>query len=93
MLSNAFVFSISTMLGASCFIVPQIVDASQRLHRVLVVLALYCTAFLAFLSFYDLRTALAVVMLGAGFAIVAEALVIHYQMVHSPHDQKHRRCY
>lgn len=93
MLTNSLIICIGTALCASCFLVPRLFKASQRQYRVILVMTFYVSVFAGSLMYYGLQEAIAVVVLGAALAGIGEALVINYRMVHSPNDQKHRRCY
>lgn len=93
MLTNSLIMCIATALCASCFVVPRLFKANRRQDRVLMVVAIYLVVFSGALMLYGLHAAISIIVVGLALAGIGEALVINYRMVHSPHDQKHRRCY
>jgi hypothetical protein len=93
MLSNFSIFSLGILLAASCFVVPKLLPLVDRWSRRMLVAALFGAVFGGLMVLGHHSTALAVVVLGLVFAVIAQVLAINYEMVHSPNDPKHRRCY
>lgn len=93
MLTNLVVFGSSSLLAASCFVVPRLIKCEQRPMRVMLVAALYVAVFAVFRICYDANTAIAITVLGLVFAALMALLVINFKIVHSAIYPKHHRCY
>lgn len=93
MLSNSVIFGLAVLLAGSLFLLPVLYRSASRLRRAMIELALHAGVFMVLAVSHDLRSALAVAILGAVLFTLGKALVLNFRMVHTAHYPKHHRCY
>lgn len=93
MLNNSLIFATSALLAVSFFATPTALKSAKGIMRTLYVAGVYFVTFICIFVLYGINAAVAILVLGAVFTAVGEALVLNYRMVHSRNAPKDRRCY
>jgi len=93
MLNNVLILSIGAVLTTICLVVWILLASSSVLSRLLLIAAVYVAVFGAVQSLAGDKAALAAIMLGLIFTALCKLAKLNFNMVHTAHYPKHRRCY